>query len=50
MDVFSTLFALVERTLDTFIHEAVINAVNYVDGPLRILATLTVIFIGLALL
>jgi type IV secretion system protein VirB6 len=46
MDVFSSLFALLQAALDTFIHQSVSNAVDYVDGPIKIMATLTVMGVG----
>ncbi|MGB5830895.1 MAG: type IV secretion system protein [Thiohalocapsa sp.] len=46
MDVFSSLFALLQDALDTYIHGSVSNAVGYVDGPLAIMATLSVMGVG----
>ena len=46
MDVFSSLFGLLQDALDTYIHQSVTNAVNYVDGPIKIMATLSVMGFG----
>jgi type IV secretion system protein VirB6 len=46
MDVFSSLFALLQGALDTYIHGSVTKAVDYVDGPIKIMATLTVMGVG----
>lgn len=47
MDVFSNLFAMLQTALDTYIHETVANAVNYVAGPITLMATATVIAVGI---
>ena len=46
MDVFSSLFDLLQAALDTYIHGSVTKAVDYVDGPIKIIATLCVMGAG----
>ena len=46
MDVFSSLFDLLQDALDTYIHGSVTKAVDYVDGPIKIIATLCVMGAG----
>jgi type IV secretion system protein VirB6 len=47
VDVFTTLFGMLQTALDTYIHEAVSNAVNYVDGPIAAMATAVIIGLGI---
>jgi type IV secretion system protein VirB6 len=46
MDVFSSLFGLLQDALDIYIHGSVTKAVDYVDGPIKIMATLCVMGYG----
>ncbi len=46
MGVFSGMFGELQNVLDAYIHQTVINAVNFVDGPIAMMATLSVMGAG----
>lgn len=50
MDLFATIFGTLDATLDQYVHQAVVKATQFVDGPIEIMATLSVMFMGTTLI
>lgn len=50
MDLFTTIFGLLDEVLDEYVHQAVQKATEFVDGPIEIMATLSVTIVGIVFL